>query len=380
MPRTPADVSSVLFACLARLALATVGVLAAAASGGGEASADAAAERDRDGGLVRSDFLARSTDGQRIAVREVRAAGRLSGDPVILLHGARVPGVASFDLPVANGSLAADLANRGLRVFIMDVRGFGASSRPTEMSRPPEGTRPLVRSDEAVRDVGAAVDAVRSRTGERQVALLGWATGGHWAGMYASQQPAKVDNLVIYNSLYGPIDGHPTLGRGSDNEDPQRPGYFNEGAFGGYRLNTAASLLPSWDSSIPTDDKSQWRDPQVAKAYMQAALDSDPTSSSRSPASFRAPSGPMEDSFYLATGRQLWDASTITARTLIVRSERDFWSRPEDVTTLQRHLVRAREVRTLQIPQATHYVHLDRPERGRAALIAGLEAFLTAKR
>jgi len=198
--------------------------------------------------------------------------------------------------------------------------------------------------------------------------------------MYASQQPAKVDNLVIYNSLYGPIDGHPTLGRGSDNEDRQRPGYFNEGAFGGDRLNTAASLLPSWDSSIPTEDKSQWRDPRVAKAYMQAALDSDPTSSSRSPASFRAPSGPMEDSFYLATGRQLWDASTITARTLIVRSERDFWSRPEDVTTLQRHLVRALEVRTLQIPQATHYVHLDRPERGRAALIAGLEAFLTAKR
>jgi alpha-beta hydrolase superfamily lysophospholipase len=36
---------------------------------------------------------------------------------------------------LANGSLAADLANRGLRVFIMDVRGFGASRRPAREVR-----------------------------------------------------------------------------------------------------------------------------------------------------------------------------------------------------------------------------------------------------
>ncbi|HTE60277.1 MAG TPA: alpha/beta fold hydrolase [Solirubrobacteraceae bacterium] len=363
----------------ALMALATAGIVIAAALGGGQAPA-AADSRGAERGLVRSDFSVRSPDGQRIAAREVRAAGRLAGDPVILIHGARVPGVASFDLPVTGGSLAADLVERGSRVFIMDVRGFGASTRPPEMSQPREQSRPLVRSDEAVLDIGAVVDAVRAKTRERQVALLGWATGGHWAGMYASQQPAKVDKLVIYNSLYGPIDGHPTLGRGGANEDPQRPGRFNEASFGGYRLNTGASLLPSWDSSIPVEDKAQWRDPRVVEAYVRAALDSDTTSQSRTPASFRAPSGPMEDTFYLATGRQLWDASTITARTLIVRSELDFWSRPQDVTTLVSHLVRARQVRTLELPQATHFVHLDRAERGRQALMAGLEDFLAPSR
>ncbi|WP_431899960.1 hypothetical protein [Nonomuraea sp. bgisy101] len=72
------------------------------------------------------------------------------------------------------------------------------------------------------------------------------------------------------------------------------------------RLNTADSLFPSWDRSIPSKDKTTWRDPAVADAYVKAALASDPTSASRTHASFRSPSGALEDSFYLAPtlGRQ----------------------------------------------------------------------------
>ena len=102
---------------------------------------------------------------------------------------------------------------------------------------------------------------------------------------------------------------------------------------------------------------------------------SDPTSNSRTPASFRAPSGAMEDSFYLATGRQLWDASLITCPTLVVRSGADFWSRPQDLEVLGRHLVHA-AARLVTIPDATHFVHLDRPERGRAQLLADVLAFV----
>ena len=52
------------------------------------------------------------------------------------------------------------------------------------------------------------------------------------------------------------------------------------------------------------EDKAPRR-PAVAKAYAQAALDSDITSGQREPRSFRAPCGAMEDSSYLATGRHL---------------------------------------------------------------------------
>ncbi|KOF22368.1 alpha/beta hydrolase [Ensifer adhaerens] len=319
--------------------------------------------------ITRQDFTVISEPGVELSVREVSdTEGQYGKPPVVLLHGARVSGVATFDLPVEGGSLAADLVHAGHRVFIMDARGYGGSSRDGQDGR--QDGQPLVRSNEVVRDIGAVVDAVQARTGVSQVALLGWATGGHWAGMYASENPWEVSHLVVYNSLYGAHAGHRTLGPGSDTADPSNPDLFNIQRFGAYRLNTAASLLPSWDRSIPVEDKAAWRDPRVAKAYQGAALASDPTSGSRNPPSFRAPSGAIADSFELASGHKLWDAGPITAHVLVIRSGNDFWSRPEDVTSLAQDLRRAASVRKLTIPEATHYVHLDRPERGRRSFLA----------
>ena len=82
--------------------------------------------------VQRAELTARTTDGVRVSFREVRPARPAPGaDPVILLHGARVPGVGSFDLPVPGGSLAEDLAVRtGARVYVPDARGYGRSERP----------------------------------------------------------------------------------------------------------------------------------------------------------------------------------------------------------------------------------------------------------
>jgi hypothetical protein len=56
----------------------------------------------------------------RLFVREVRpGSSGQDGEPVLLVHGARVPGLASFDLPVAGGSFAADLARLGFDVYVM---------------------------------------------------------------------------------------------------------------------------------------------------------------------------------------------------------------------------------------------------------------------
>ncbi|TIU20168.1 MAG: alpha/beta hydrolase, partial [Mesorhizobium sp.] len=100
--------------------------------------------------------------GERLFVREVRRPGAASeaNSAVLLVHGARVPGVASFDLPVAGGSLAADLAADGHLVYVLDVRGYGASSRPAAMNRPPDKSAPLMRTEDVVADISAAVDAI----------------------------------------------------------------------------------------------------------------------------------------------------------------------------------------------------------------------------
>ncbi|WP_119167573.1 alpha/beta fold hydrolase [Algihabitans albus] len=327
----------------------------------------------------RASFTVTSDPGVEIAVREVvDPTVPPVGHPVILLHGARVPGVPSFDLEVTGGSLAADLAASGLAVYIVDLRGYGASTRPAAMNAPRHPAEPLVRTGAAVRDLAAAVDAVLTRSGAEQVAILGWATGGHWAGAYAALVPERVSKLVLYNALYGYTSDHPTIGRGSRVADPNDPERFNIERFQNYRLNAADSLLPGWDRSIPIDDKAAWRAPAVAEAYVEAALDSDPTSEQRDPPSFRAPSGAMADSFLLATGAALWDARLIAADVLVVRSEIDFWSRPEDVTLLSAHLgARDRgQLRVVEIPQATHFVHLDRAERGRDAFLQAVTTFL----
>lgn len=181
---------------------------------------------------------------------------------------------------------------------------------------------------------------------------------------------------MVYNALYGAHAGHPALGPGSAVADPSDPARFDRDRFGAYRLSTAESLLPAWDRSIPGPDKARWRDPRVVEAYQREALASDPTSGERNPPAFRAPSGAMEDSFYLASGRQLWDAAPITARVLIIRAGNDFWSRPEDVTALAGHLVDAAEVRAVTLADATHFVHLDRAERGRDAFLEAVADFL----
>ena len=319
--------------------------------------------------VQRTELFARSVDGVRVAIREVRPARPQAGvDPIILLHGARVPAIGSFDLPVPGGSLAEDLALRtGARVFLPDVRGYGRSDRSAAMSEPPEKSRPLSRSFEVVRDVDAVVRTVLARTGARQVTLLGWATGGLWAGQYAALWPERVRTLILLNALYGGSTVHPMVGPGSSLADPAHPDRLSPD-LGGYGRADAASLLRPWDRSLGADPAAR-RDPAIAEAYVKAALASDPESGRTSPPSLRTPLGALEDSFFQASGRHLYDAGSITAAVVLVRGSADFWSRPEDVQSFAHDAVRARSVRIVEIPEGTHFLHLERGEAGRARLL-----------
>jgi pimeloyl-ACP methyl ester carboxylesterase len=318
-----------------------------------------------------SDHRVPGVDGTTLAVRELVPVGGTIGVPLVLIHGARAGGVASFDLAVAGGSLARDLVETGRAVYVMDARGYGASSRPVEMSEPADAHGPIVRSVNVVNDIDAVVDWISTRRGTPMVSLLGWATGGHWAGFYASLHPEKVHQLVIYNALYGGSADHPSLGSGSGLEDPEHPGQFDRRGTGAWRTSDAASLLRTWDNSIEGDDLDVWRDPAVAAAYVETAM-----TASGGDGPFTHPAGALEDSFYLAIGRQFWDASFVRAHTLVIRSERDFWSRPADVDVLAAHLIDAASITTVTIPDATHFVHLDRPEHGRQRFLDEVSEFL----
>jgi pimeloyl-ACP methyl ester carboxylesterase len=321
--------------------------------------------------IERNDFFVTSDPGIQIAVREVRL-GNASQVPILLVHGGGPGGTASFDLNVPGYSLAADFAQAGHPVYVMNLRGWENSTRPDVMNQPPENSPPAVTSEEAVRDIGAVVDAIRQRHQGEAVALVGWATGGHWAGMYTSQNNEKVSHLVMLNSLYG-VNAPWELR--SSFEDSNNPGTFDASG-GAYRLNNAEGLIARWNRTIPVEDKSQWRDPRVVEAYQQAALASDPTSETRNPPSMRIPAAYRLESYNLSKGQKYWEAADITVPTLVLRGELDFWSRPEDLQALEAELTNAPRVEAVTIPGGTHYLFNDRPERGRDRFIQEVLSFI----
>jgi len=216
--------------------------------------------------VQREDFLIPGGVG-RLHVREVLDHRHSKLKNLILLHGGGPGGVPSFDLPVAGYSLAETFAKRGFRVFLMDVRGWGSSTKPHEMDRPPQNSAPLVSTKEAADDIETVVGWVTRRTHEK-TALLGWASGGHWACAYASRGPADLSALILLNTLYSVNAPWELRASMQERDNPEQ---FDLHA-GGYRTVDRSGLLRRWDASIPAADKTKWRDPAVADAYVSQTL------------------------------------------------------------------------------------------------------------
>lgn len=328
--------------------------------------------------INRRDFHIQTEDGVSIAIREVKREGASGNVPMILLHGTRIPGLSEFDLPVENGSLAADLAAKGHVCYIVDARGFGRSERPPEMDEPPVPyAKSLARSIDITRDVAAAVDHLIAATGQPKVALLGWGVGGTIVAMYAALQPEKVSHIICYMMIYGGAGGHGEFKVGSIWDDPEHPGRFNKKDFGNYQWNSLEILDHHWNRQIPIEDKDAWRDPAMFQAFRQALIDGDPNSNDFDPPQYRSPNGMLEDLFIMACMVEpLFSATQIYSKVMIVRGENDRLCRVPDMEAFMKNLTNAEEVVFWNPPNTTHYILLDRPERGRNDLLARMDEFL----
>lgn len=327
--------------------------------------------------VTRKDFHVKAADGYSIAIREVRS-DRTDKVPMILLHGTRIPGLSEFDLPVENGSLAANLAAMGHVVYIVDARGFGRSERPAAMDEPPvPGADPLVRTIEITRDLDAAANHLIVATGQKKAGLLGWGVGATCCAMYAALWPEKVSHIVLYTVIYGGAGDQPSFQIGSVWDDPENPGHFNQKKFGNYAYNSLELLDMHWNEQIPIDDKDAWRDPAMFEAFRQALIDGDPTAKDRDPPTYRSPNGMLEDLFRMGCQAQkLVHASQIYCKVMIVKPEYDTLCSPADMEVLVKDLEHAEDVVVWAEKNTTHYVLLDRPERGRDHLLARMDEFL----
>src|SRR5882757_10980555 len=171
--------------------------------------------------LESTDTMIPSGDaGIQLFVRNKHPAGKETSTEKILLfvHGATYPAETAFDLPIEGVSMMDLIAARGYDVYLVDVRGYGHSTRPVEMSQPPAANKPIVSTKVAAHDLGAAVDYILKKRKVSKINVMGWSWGTSIAGSYTSEHNEKVSRLVLYapqwvrNEPQAPAADAPPLG------------------------------------------------------------------------------------------------------------------------------------------------------------------------
>src|SRR6516225_1899293 len=151
--------------------------------------------------VVMEEMTVPSEPAIEIYVRNKRPADLSAFRPertVLFVHGATYPAHTSFDLKLDGLSWMDYIAARGYDVYLLDLRGYGKSTRPKEMDAAPEANPPLVRGDTAVKDIGAVVDFILKRRNIPRAALIGWSWGTTLMATYTTQNAGKVERLVLY--------------------------------------------------------------------------------------------------------------------------------------------------------------------------------------
>lgn len=311
--------------------------------------------------LITEEFMIPGADpGVQLYVRNKRQRSLATFKPdniVLFVHGATYPAETSFDLQLDGLSWMDYIASRGYDVYLMDVRGYGRSSRPAEMDQPANRNPPIVRTSTAVRDYGAAVDFVLKRRGVAKLNVLGWSWGTAIAALYTSQNNAKVNRLVLYAPLWVRQTKSLTDTGGS--------------TLGAYRVVTMDSAKKR-PTGIP-DGKKPMPDAWL-EAWVRATFASDPVGAKGNPPFVRAPNGvELDGREHWLAGKPLYNPANIRVPTMLIVAEWDTDTPVYMAQTLFPKLVNAEPKRLVVIGDGTHGVMM---EKNRMQLFREVQLFL----
>src|SRR5215813_14118455 len=313
--------------------------------------------------LVMEEMMVPSEPGIDIYVRNKRPAdmGTFRGERTVLyVHGATYPASTAFDLKLADMSWMDYIAARGYDVYLLDLRGYGKSTRPKEMAEDAKSNAPIVRGDTAVKDIGAVVDFIRARRNIPRVNLIGWSWGTALMATYTTQNANKVERLVLYAPTW--IRTTPSLVQ------------TGPGPLGAYRTVSRDQALGRWLTGVPEDKKADLIPAGWFDAWADATFATDPEGAKANPPYIRAPNGVLADSAdYWSAGKAYYDPAKITVPTLLVHAEWDRDTPPYMAQTLFPLLVNSPGKRYVALAEGTHTIIM---ERNRLKLFEAVQAFL----
>jgi pimeloyl-ACP methyl ester carboxylesterase len=313
--------------------------------------------------LATESYMIPSRDpGIELHVRNTRPDGMTQFSPektVLYVHGTSQAGSSTFALPLDGLSWMDYIAQHGYDVYLVDLRGYGGSTRPPEMGKPATENPPIVRTDVAVKDVAATVDHILARRGLTKLNLIGWSWGTTTTGQYATENSDKVNRLVLYAPAWiseAPAGTQPALG-----------------AYQTWTMEQARSRLQN--GPAPEEKKKDLIPVAWFEAWSAAALATDPDGSKQTPPVVRTPNGSAQDTReYWQAGKPLWEPSKIKAPTLVVVGEWDAGTTaPASAQAVFGKLSNAPYKRLVQIGEGTHLVFM---EKNRRQLFQEVQLFL----
>lgn len=299
-------------------------------------------------GIVTEEMMiASDTPGISLFVRNKRRAdlSRVAADNTVLfVAGSTYPASTTFDLPLDGQSWMDHLAARENNVYLVDVRGYGRSTRPPEMNAPPADNAPVVRTPVAVRDVASAADFIRARHALDRINLIGWSWGTSLMARYAIEHPDAVNRLVLVAPQW--LRDTPSLADSG-------------GSLGAYRVVDRSAARARWLSGVPESN----REALLPAAWFAAWAEATFATGQAGPGEGQliAANGTVLDSReYWAAGKPLYEPERITVPVLIVHAEWDRDCPMEMSRAVFARLSSAPYRRWVEIGEGTHSVFLEK--------------------
>ena len=316
--------------------------------------------------IAMEEFMVPAVDaGINLYVRNKHPAGvkKFAADKIVLyVHGATYPSETAFDLKLNGFSWMDYIAQHGYDVYLVDLRGYSKSTRPPEMDKPAADNEPIVRTETAVKDVGAAVDFILKRRGVRKINLLGWSWGTTIMGWYTAQNNDKVNKLVLYA---------PAWVRNSASLTD------TGGKLGAYRAVSRDAAKGRWLSGVAEDKKAGLIPAGWFEAWADATFATDPVGAKQTPPVLRAPNGVVQDGReFWGAGKPMYDPGSIRVPTFLAHAEWDADTPSYMLHAYFAKLTNAPYKRYVEIGEGTHTVIM---EKNRMQLFTAVQQFLDEK-